>query len=72
MGNYFIGPARLATTGHGRVKGEMFDLEVQRIVTDLICAICGKPIAPTENKLTIRGVIYHTQCWDRKERRRKE
>ena len=49
----------------------MFNLKVHRIVVDLICALCGKPIAPTDDKLTIQGVIYHTRCWDRKERRPK-
>jgi hypothetical protein len=31
------------------------------------CAICNKPILPTENKVTIQGVAYHSRCWDRRQ-----
>jgi hypothetical protein len=29
-----------------------------------ICALCGKPIKPTDNKVTIQGVMQHMRCWD--------
>jgi hypothetical protein len=29
-----------------------------------ICALCGKPIKPTDNKVTIQGVTQHMRCWD--------
>jgi hypothetical protein len=36
----------------------------------LVCAYCGKPIEPTESKVTVEGEVYHGICWERKSRRR--
>jgi hypothetical protein len=30
-----------------------------------ICASCGKPIKPTDSRVTIQGVARHMRCWDR-------
>ena len=38
---------------------------------DPICALCDKVIPQTSDKMTVQGVVHHTECWDRKERRRK-
>jgi hypothetical protein len=35
-----------------------------------ICALCGKWIKPTDNKVTVQGVAQHMACWDRAEARR--
>lgn len=35
-----------------------------------VCAYCGKPIDPTESKVTVEGEVYHGICWERKSRRR--
>jgi len=29
-----------------------------------ICASCGKPIKPTDSKVTIQGITQHMLCWD--------
>jgi hypothetical protein len=29
-----------------------------------VCALCGKPITPTDNKMTVQGVAQHMRCLD--------
>jgi predicted RNA-binding Zn-ribbon protein involved in translation (DUF1610 family) len=29
-----------------------------------VCASCGKPIKPTDSKVTIQGMTQHMLCWD--------
>jgi len=39
-------------------------------MADPICAVCVKPILPTEHKVIVNGAPYHGHCWDRKEKER--
>jgi len=38
--------------------------------TPTACGYCGKPILPSEDKVTIQDAAYHSRCWDKKERGR--
>ena len=52
-----------------RLRGEVYQMPDEK--ADPICALCDKVISPTSDKMTVQGVVHHTECWDRKERRRK-
>jgi hypothetical protein len=39
-------------------------------MADPVCAECGKPILPTEDKTTIQDVPYHAACWTRRATRK--
>jgi len=40
------------------------DWPILGVVEQPICASCGKPIKPTDSKVTIQGITHHMLCWD--------
>jgi hypothetical protein len=34
-----------------------------------VCAHCGTPVTPTGERVRIQGVLSHSRCWDRTQRR---
>ena len=55
----------------GRRLGESSDAGDRGREPPAICVFCNDPIVkPKQNSVTINERVYHSDCWERREKRR--